>query len=171
MASDPLLGAIFIFGGNFAPSGYAFCNGATLSISQNTALFSLLGTTYGGNGTSTFQLPNLQGRAPIGFGQSAGTSNYSQGETGGVESVQLTTNQMPGHNHTVAQNFAAPQTTNIPTGAVPAPNGAYSTAAPVGTMATQNTGSTGGTQPHENRAPFLVLNYIIALQGVFPSRN
>src|ERR1700744_5183218 len=97
--SEPFLGEIRMAGFNFAPVGWALCNGATLPIAENTALFSLLGTQYGGNGQTTFALPNMQGRVPMHFGQSAGTSNYTQGQTGGVEGVQLTIQQMPQHNH------------------------------------------------------------------------
>src|SRR5262245_24305688 len=107
MASDPYLGCIFMFAGNFAPNGYAYCNGQLLAISQNTALFSLLGTTYGGDGRTTFALPDLRGRAPIGFGQGPGLPNYDLGSVVGSPSVTLTTSQLPAHSHPVQASQAA----------------------------------------------------------------
>ena len=172
--SNPYLGEIRIFGFTFAPAGWALCNGQILSISQNTALFSLLGTTYGGNGQSTFALPNLQGRVPNHFGQGAGLSTYTQGQVGGVESVTLTVNQMPQHNHLVnatsdtaaaagpspkylGHSPSTPIYVNVPTVVVQMSPGMISI--------------TGGSQAHENRQPYLTLNFCISLQGIFPSRN
>jgi microcystin-dependent protein len=169
MASEPILGTIFIFAGNFAPTGYAMCNGELLSIAQNTALFSIIGTTYGGDGQTTFALPNLQSRVPVGFGTGNGLSQYNEGQTGGVETVALTVGQMPQHNHEL--NYSNTQTTNLPAGAIPAADGAYSTQSADGQMSSGGVTNTGGSQPHQNLQPYLALNFIIALQGIFPSRN
>jgi microcystin-dependent protein len=167
--SEPFLGEIAIFGFNFPPRGWALCNGQLLPISQNTALFSLLGTTYGGNGQTNFALPNLQGRTPIHF-----ASNHVQGETGGAESHTLSTPELPVHAHP-AQCSNAPGTSKSPAGNVPAAEangaiGVYSTVS----NATLNAGAVsiaGGGQPHENMQPFLALNFAIAMVGIFPSRN
>ncbi|MFZ0041987.1 MAG: tail fiber protein [Solirubrobacteraceae bacterium] len=169
MASQPFLGGIFMFGGNFAPQGYAFCNGQLLSISQNTALFSLLGTTYGGDGVTTFALPNLQGRVPIHSGNGAGLSPYVLGQNGGTENVTLTQGQMPAHNHVIQAGGA--ETTSFPAGAVPAQNGAYTTGATPVQMASGALTNAGGSQPHNNIQPYLTITFIIALQGVYPSRS
>jgi microcystin-dependent protein len=166
--AEPFLGSIIIFGGNFAPRGWAFCNGQILAISQNTALFSLLGTTYGGNGQTTFALPDLRGRVPIHFGQGPGLSNYSEGETGGAESVTLSAAQMPQHQH-VQPASNGDEDTNRPNNAVPAHGGVYATT--TDGSALDPTSAAGGSQPHENRPPYLAINYIIALEGIFPSRN
>ena len=161
-----------MFGFNFAPQGWAMCNGQILPISQNTALFSLLGTSYGGNGQTTFALPDLRGRVAIQQGQGPGLSSYSIGEVTGVETVTLTSNQMPQHNHGVVAN-GAPATATRPNGAVPARTGTNEYApAPDGTA--MNAGmiaTTGGSQPHTNLPPLLVVTFCIALQGIFPSRN
>jgi microcystin-dependent protein len=167
--SDPLLGSIILFAGNFAPRGYALCEGQTLPIAQNTALFSLLGTTYGGNGTTTFALPDLRGRAPIGPGQGPGLASYVLGEQAGVETVTLSTSQLPAHNHPL-QSSSGEQTTDRPTsGGGLARGGAYISSGDASDVSIGPTA--GGNQPHENRPPYLALNYIIALQGIFPSRN
>ena len=178
--SSPFVAEITMFAFNFAPKGWAFCAGQLLPISQNTALFSLLGTTYGGNGTTTFQLPDLRGRVANAFGQGQGLGNYSLGQTGGQESHTLILNEMPagGHTHTInATNNGTTGGTNVPSATVGLgaayASGAvavniYSSAAP--TTAMGSLAPTGG-QPHENRMPFLGLNYCIALQGIFPSRN
>src|SRR6476469_8745709 len=124
--AEPFLGSIIIFGGNFAPKGWAMCNGQILAINQNTALFSLLGTTYGGNGTTTFALPDLRGRVPVGMGQGPGLSPMTEGQVGGTETVTLTVNQLPNHNHphaAPATNDAA--TSSRPNGKLPAASGAY----------------------------------------------
>jgi microcystin-dependent protein len=166
--AEPFLGQILLFAGNFAPSGWALCNGQLLSIQQNTALFSILGTTYGGNGQTNFALPDLRGRAPIHMGQGPGLSNYPEGEVGGVESVTLIASQMPAHTHAQPAT-AADEGTNRPNAAVPARGGVYAATSDGSALAP--TSAAGGSQPHENRPPFLVMNYCIALQGIFPSRN
>ena len=182
MASEPFLASIFIFAGNFAPRGYAFCQGQILSIAQNTALFSLLGTTYGGNGQTTFALPDLRGRLPIGTGQGPGLDNVDLGQIAGVQNVTLTVNNMPMHTHsaTVAINAAADSRPSLdsPAGGVPDSTGTNMFgAAPDGRtvmnagMATAQIGAVGGSQPVDIRNPFLGLNFIIALEGIFPSRN
>ena len=177
--SEPYLGEIRLFAGNFAPRYNALCNGQTMSIAQNSALFSLLGTYYGGNGTTTFNLPNLQGRLPLGQGQAPGLSNYTIGETIGTESVTLTTGQMPAHTHLLLPQ-SGNATQNLPGGQYPsalqAPfkgfyvKDANKTGNPISLNpnALQNV---GGNQPHENRMPAMAISVIIALQGVFPSRN
>jgi len=177
---DQFLGEIRMTGFNFAPVGWALCNGQTLAISQYSALFALLGTTYGGNGTTTFNLPNLQGRVPIHWGNGAGLSPYVIGETGGVENVTLLFNQMPVHNHLVNVNNQ-PGPNQDPTNGILAEgnNGArppvlshtYTTAAATGTLAPTAVSMAGGNVPHANIQPFLSVNFIIALTGIFPSRG
>src|SRR5580698_1243006 len=172
--ADPFVGEIRVFPFNFAPNGWALCNGQILPISQNTALFSLLGTYYGGNGTSNFALPNLQGNFPIHQGQGVGLSQYVIGETGGAASVTLLVSEIPTHTHTVA--CAATGNSSNPSNAVfgAAPRGkppAYSAA--TGTKVNMNAtavATAGGSQPHNNMPPFLTLNFCIALQGIYPSR-
>lgn len=169
--TDPYLGEIRNFGFNFAPAGWALCQGQLLSIAQNTALFSLLGTQYGGDGRTTFALPDLRGRVPIGFGQGPGLSARIQGEAKGTEAVTLASPETPAHNHPVAAASSA--TTKNPTGAVPAftPAGSsYGTTADVA-MSPTMTGSSGGSQPHDNMQPYLVTNWCIALQGSYPPRG
>jgi microcystin-dependent protein len=170
--AEPFLGEIRMFGFNFAPQGWAMCNGQTLPISQNTALFALLGTFYGGNGTTTFQLPNLQSSVAIHQGQGAGLSPYEIGQAGGVENVTLTQGQMPAHGHPALAN-ASSATTGRAAGAVLARTSTDTyAAAPDGTAMNAGTiGPTGGSQPHPNIQPYLTLNFCIALQGIFPSRN
>lgn len=168
---DPYLGEIRCFGFGFAPVGWMLCNGQVLSISQNTALFSLLGTMYGGNGTTTFALPDLRGRVPIAFGQGSGLSPYDQGEVGGAEQVTLQAGQLPAHSHTVGASATA--TTKSPAGAVPAatPGGSsYGTTVDLAMSPGMVSGG-GPGGPHENRQPFLVLNWCIAVQGIYPSRS
>lgn len=170
---DPFVGEVRAFGFNFAPTGWAMCNGQLLAISQNTALFSLLGTFYGGDGKSTFSLPNLRASVPIGQGQGTGLNDYVIGESGGEEAVTLLISEIPGHNHTV---FA--DTTNTPdTGSaakaslVIGPN-IYSDATnALVPMNVTATAPAGGSQPHNNMMPFLALNFCIALQGIFPARS
>ena len=171
--AEPFLGQILMVGFNFAPRGWAYCNGQLLPIAQNTALFSLLGTTYGGNGQTTFALPNLQSRVPIHFGQGAGLSAYSLGETGGQESVTLTTPQMPAHNHTAALNASGGAGSDgSPTGNYLADGNQYTSSTNTSMNANAVAiGIAGGTQPHSNIQPYLGLNFIIALEGIFPSRN
>lgn len=175
--SDPFIGEIRIFAGNFAPEGWALCNGQLLQISQNTALFSIIGTTYGGDGRSTFALPNLQGRIPVSFGQGAGLSNLVLGQSYGSEAVTLTANQMPSHGHSATIKGANAGTTNQPQdslfGKVPRTN-MYSTpdATPTnmteGSISLQNA---GGSLAHNNMQPYLTLNFIIAINGIYPSRS
>jgi microcystin-dependent protein len=181
--SEPFIGQLMIFAGNFAPRGWATCDGQILSIAHNTALFSLLGTTYGGNGQTTFALPDLRGRVPMHVGTGPGLSSYVLGEVSGVETVTLINTQMPAHNHTVTNVINAaygPQSpTDNPSGAVPAGTGGgptvYNSSSDGTTMnpaMLQTTiGMAGGNQPHENRQPYLVMTFCIALQGIFPSRN
>lgn len=169
--AEPFLGQIMIVPYNFAPVGWFSCNGQLLSISQYTALFSLLGTMYGGDGITTFALPDLQGRAPIGWGQGPGLSSYTIGDKGGVEQVTLTLAQIPAHSH-VPMGTSSPASTGSPAGAYWAVPRAllYSAAAPSVAMNEAALGSTGGGQPHDNMKPYLVLTYVIAYQGIFPSR-
>jgi microcystin-dependent protein len=168
--SDQYLGEIRMFAGNFAPYGWQLCNGQTLAISSNTALFSIIGTYYGGNGTSTFQLPNLQSRVPIHQGQGLGLSPYILGQQGGTENVTLTTQQMPQHNHTV-NAVAGPPGQDNPSGNLLAKSQTYSNSAASTTMAPTMIGFAGNSQPHANIQPYLAVSFIIALIGRFPSRN
>ena len=172
MPSTPFIGQVMPVPYNFAPQGWAFCNGQLLSISQNTALFSLLGTTYGGDGKLTFGLPNLRGSVAIDAGQGPGLGSYALGSTGGSDSVTVSLNQMAAHTHG-ALAFGRGGDSNSPSGAAwakPATDTPYGTSTPPGAMSASSTSSIGGGQPHENRQPYLVLNYVIALQGVFPQR-
>ncbi len=168
--SEPFIAEIIMFAGNFAPRGWAICQGQILSIAQNTALFSLLGTTYGGNGQTTFALPDLRGRTPIGTGQGPGLSNIQLGEVSGAESVTLTQAQLPSHNHLAAVTQAA-STGSRPSGTFPAGGGAYGAASDGSTFNPAFIQSAGGNQPFGIRSPYLGMNYIIALEGIFPSRN
>ncbi|HEX4007812.1 MAG TPA: tail fiber protein [Acidobacteriaceae bacterium] len=174
--ANPFLGEIRVFGFNFAPVGWALCNGEVLPISQNTALFSLLGTYYGGDGRTTFALPNLQGRFPINQGTGIGLSSRSIGETGGSATVALTVSELPVHTHLVNCVSKAGNVSS-PAGAAFAetPGGkpdAYAPATwPKTKLSAAAVANTGGGQPHENRPPYLVLNFCIALQGVFPARS
>lgn len=166
---EPFIGMIAVFGFNFAPRGWAFCNGQLLPISQNDALFSLLGTTFGGDGRTNFALPDLRGRVPIHFGDGSGLSPYTLGSRGGSERVALSSAELPAHNHDVrAANGAA--TGSRPGGNVLAGGGSYATT-PDTTMSADMIASAGGGQPHENVQPFLTLNFCIALQGIYPSRS
>lgn len=168
--SEPFLGQIIFVPYNFAPRGWAFCNGQILPIAQNTVLFSLLGTTYGGNGQTTFALPDLRGRVPISSGQGPGLSGYDLRGVGGQESVTLVVNEMPTHNHLVGASNAEVAQGSVPTNQVLA-LGNYYGPSPDTLMSATMLQNTGGNQPHENRQPYLTLNYCIALQGSFPSRN
>lgn len=178
---EPFLGEIRMVGFNFAPRGWALCDGQLLAISQYTALFSLLATTYGGDGRSTFGLPDLRGRVPVHMGQSPGLSTYILGEKSGAENVALALNEMPQHSHDInVHNQPANQTdpsgniisvVNDGSGRTPNLYPAYSNAAPTGKMASSALGTTGASQPHSNMQPFLVVNFVIALEGIFPSRN
>ncbi len=167
---EPFLGMITPFGFNFAPRGWAKCEGQLLPISANSALFSLLGTTYGGDGRTTFGLPDLRGRAAIGFGNGPGLSNYAIGQKGGAEHVTLNTTQIPSHNHS-ANVVAEEADNNKPSGNSLAASQIYRTQAPDAVLNAATIGNTGGSQQHENRQPYLAINWCIALVGVFPSRN
>jgi microcystin-dependent protein len=172
--ADPFLAEIRIFGFNFAPVGWAFCNGQIMSISQNTALFSLLGTTYGGNGKTTFGLPNLQGSAAMHPGQGQGLSLRDLGEVGGVESVTLLVSEIPAHSHAWSASNAQ-ATEQSPVGQkVSGGVGGIQFYADANNQLTQLAPQalppSGGGQPHNNMQPYLVLNFCIALQGIFPQR-
>lgn len=172
--SEPFVAQIQIFGFNFAPTGWALCQGQILSISQNTALFSLIGTQFGGNGTSNFALPNMQGNIAIGQGQGPGLTPRVIGETGGQQNVTLIANQVPSHTHPAICNNAV-GTAYDPAGEVwsqdAGGNQEYGSTTVTGNMAPNAIMQAGGGQPHNNLQPFVVMNYCIALQGVFPSRS
>jgi len=171
--SSPFVAEIKMFAGNFAPTGYALCDGQLLPISQNTALFSLLGTFYGGDGKSTFALPNLQDSTPIGQGQGPGLSDRVLGEVSGVESVTLLQSEMPFHNHGVAARSSL-GTQQVPGGNTWAGNTTarqFIDSAPNKQMALQAIGVAGGSLPHNNLQPYLVVTFIFALQGLFPPRG
>lgn len=179
---EGVIGFTTLFAGNFAPKSWAFCQGQTINIASNTALFSILGTQFGGNGTTNFKLPDLQGRTIVGAGQGPGLSAYSIGQTGGLETTTMSPNQMPSHIHPVqitarnlaSSNDATDSTANNSVYARDAANFSYATSptANGGTfMATLNTGSQGFGAPFEISRPFLAMNYIICQYGVFPARN
>jgi microcystin-dependent protein len=171
--SNPFLGEIRMFGGNFAPRGWAFCDGQIMSISQNTALFSLLGTFYGGDGRTTFALPDLRGRVPIQQGQGVGLSLYDLGQIGGEENLTLTAAQMPAHHHNFVStaNPGLDSPANSVLGSPTSGANLYAPSGPNGTMNAAANAPVGGSQPHPNLMPYLCTSFIIALQGVFPSRN
>ena len=166
--SDPFIAEIKVISFNFPPKGWAFCNGQLLQINQNQALFSILGTTYGGDGRTTFALPNLQARMPIHQG-----NGFTLGERGGEVAHTLTINEMPAHNHPAqGQSAVAGPTGTLPASSVWANSGQNPYApSPNVTMSPAAISNTGGSQPHNNEAPYLVLNFIIALVGIFPSQN
>ena len=175
--ASPFIAEIKMFAGNFAPRNYAFCSGQILPIQQNTALFSLLGTTYGGNGQTTFALPDLRGRSAIHQGSGPSLTPYSLGQPAGAETVALTTAQLPQHNHSPQATSVAGSSSD-PTnntwaanvgGRTPPP--LYSNTAPDTLMNTNAVASTGSGLPHENRQPYLAINFIIVLSGIFPARN
>ena len=182
-AQQPFVGEIQIFAGNFAPNGWAFCDGSLLSIADYETLFNLIGTTYGGDGQSTFALPDLRGRIPVHQGQGAGLSSRVIGQTGGTETVTLTTSQIPAHFH--IPTFTLPVSSALGDKDTPVNN--YFTVNPsrgsefssntsnalMGSVLTisGNTDNSGGSQPHENRMPYLAVNFIISLYGIFPSPN
>ena len=179
---QPYLGEIRVTSFNFAPKGWALCNGQLLSIQQNSALFSLLGTFYGGNGVQTFALPNLQSRIPIHMGTGNGLSTYVIGQFGGTENVTVLYNQMPVHTHQVNANTGY-GTSNAPSGKILGATNAGTAGSPVAgqldfvtsqpnaTMEAATIGNQGGSQPHSNIQPYLVLNFVIAINGIFPTRN
>ncbi|MDB6112368.1 MAG: phage tail collar protein [Pedosphaera sp.] len=179
--SQPFVGEIRIFAGSFPPKYWALCNGQILSISSNTALYSIIGTYYGGNGTTNFALPDLRGRVVLSPGQGPGLTNYALGESGGTEAVALTTAQIPPHTHPVNCNSTQGAQSQHGTKADPAGNfpatqsagsGIYQTTATAGSnMNSQMIAPTGGGSAHENHQPYLVLNYIICMVGVFPPRT
>jgi len=174
---DPFVGQMLLVGFNFPPVGWATAAGQLMSISQNTALFSLLGTYYGGDGKSNFQLPNLQGNCAIGYGQSSTGTNYDIGQQGGEQSVTLLTTEVPSHSHTAHADLT-PASSSTPAG-----NAFARPAAATGNLYSRNTSplvtmnqnalppSSGGNLPHNNMMPYLALNWIIALQGVYPARS
>jgi len=185
--ANPLIGEIRLFAGDFAPKSWAFCNGQLIPIASNTALFSILGTTYGGDGQSTFALPDLRGRAPVGMGQGPGLSPYAIGQVAGVEGVNVLVTQLPAHTHALSNaTFAmvahgGAGNSGGPGGAIPAKEAAgvtqtYSNAPKDTTMAANalkggNLAATGGGQAASVVQPYLALNYIICMEGIFPSRN
>ncbi|WP_035558778.1 phage tail protein [Hymenobacter sp. IS2118] len=179
---DAIMGTVILFAGKFAPKGWAFCNGQLLSVQQNSALFSLLGAIYGGDGVNTFALPDLRGRTPISAGQGAGLDNYELGEAGGQEQVTLTAATLPAHSHSARTTMAVepnPGNNSSPAGnylAISSAGNPYADELTVeaelapGALTT-TVAPTGGNQPHNNRSPYLALNYIIALVGIYPSQD
>jgi microcystin-dependent protein len=171
--SEPFVGEIRMFGFGFAPQGWALCNGQLLPISQNQALFSLLGTTYGGDGRTTFALPDMQSRMPVCQGQGPGLSSYPEGQAGGAETVTLAAAQMPGHTHPVKASSSAAGS-DQPGGRALARSASHIYTAEPDTSTVLNAdmlGGTGGGQPHGNIQPYLAVNFCIALTGIFPPRN
>ena len=167
---QPYIGEIRMFGGNFAPAGWAFCDGQLLPIAENDALFALIGTTYGGDGQTTFALPDLRGRIPVHEGP-----GYLQGQLSGVESVTLSVGQIPAHSHPLLGS-SDNATTTSPAGNVPGTSAEvtvfpYGTDNPPTTLATQSVSPVGGSQPHDNFQPYLCVNFIISLFGIFPTQN
>jgi microcystin-dependent protein len=176
--SEPFIAEIRIFAGNFAPRGWAFCDGQLLPIASNTALFSLIGTTYGGDGRTTTALPNLQGRAPMHPGRGPGLTNRQLGQKGGTESVALNQNTTPAHTHPAQVSLAGgddndPQTDAVLGAGATTTTFVYAPSSTTldGSMASQALPNRGGSQPHTNLQPYLTLNYIIALVGTYPSRS
>lgn len=179
---EGVIGFVTPFAGNFAPRSWALCQGQILAIAQNTALFSILGTTYGGNGQTTFALPDMRGRAVVGQGQGPGLSSYTLGEVTGTENTTLIITQMPTHTHVLAvditPNSSTTASTSNPNGGVYAPisgGGQAFSSSPNNNTAFYNaaliTGITGGNIPFGNRNPYMTLNYLVCMQGIFPSRN
>jgi len=170
--STPYVGEIRMFGGNFPPNGWAFCNGQTLAIAENDTLFALIGTTYGGDGQSTFNLPDLQGRFPIHMGTSTTGTTFQIGEKAGVEDVTLTVNQIPAHSHTMLASNDIP-TLSSPQNNVTGQAAAkiYRAGAPSVTLNPGAVAPAGGSQPHTNIQPYLTINYIISLFGIFPQQG
>jgi microcystin-dependent protein len=169
---DEFIGIVKIFAGNFAPRGWALCQGQILSIAQNTALFSILGTTYGGNGQTTFALPDLRGRMPIGQGQGPGLPSYSLGQVAGAPSVQLSIANMPAHNHGLFGFNADAESTKVQGNLCgTTPGNAYAPSGQAVQMNGQGTTTLGNGLPYNNMNPYLAINYIICMEGLFPSRN
>ncbi len=170
--SQPFIGEIKMFGGNFAISGYAFCDGQLMAIAENDALFALIGTTYGGDGVTTFGLPDLQGRLPVHQGSGAGLTTRTIGEKSGTENVTLTANHLQAHNHTVvadSNNGTETSPSNrINAGSIANP---YNTAVVDNQMGSQSIGQAGGSQPHNNMMPYQSVSFIISLFGIFPSQS
>ena len=174
--AEPFVGQIIMTGFNFAPRGYLLCNGQLMSIAQNTALFSLLGTQFGGDGQTTFGLPNLQGRVGIHQGNGPGLTPRTMGETAGSETVTLLSTQMPMHNHLMATSNVAGAVTNpggnfVAASSDPSLSASFRPTSDGSTLSPQAIGSAGGTQPHNNMQPYLVISFSIATEGIFPSRN
>jgi microcystin-dependent protein len=179
--SDPFVGEIRMFGGSFAPAGWAFCDGALMPISENETLFALIGTTYGGDGQETFALPDFRGRVPLHQGNSP-VGTFQIGQNAGTETVTLTSNQIPSHSHAVNASNALPppavgaiNVTNtgntwVPASPVPKPK-LYAAAAAMVPMAANSVQPAGGNQPHDNMAPYLAVNFIISLFGIFPTQS
>ena len=178
--SQPYVGQILMFGGNFAPAGWMICAGQTIPISENDTLFNLIGTTYGGDGQETFRLPDLQGRVPLHMGTGSGLSSYVIGQAAGTESVTLTTQQIPAHPHlaqvltgNTSGNTSTPNGSSLLSDEAQSPANSAFTYVPLGgtqtALASQTIGPQGGNQPHENRQPLLVVSFIISLFGVYPS--
>ena len=171
---QPFVGEIRMFGGNFAPAGWAFCNGATMPISENDVLFTLIGTTYGGDGEETFQLPDLQGRASLHSGTGSSGTTYTIGEKAGVESVTLSTQQMPIHTHPMTASLNPGTAANAAGNIIcssPSLNLYIEGEGPDAVMNSGVVGPVGGSQPHENMQPYLCISFIISLFGVFPTQN
>jgi microcystin-dependent protein len=168
--STPYLGEIRMFGGNFAPQGWAFCNGQLIAISQNDALFSLVGTTYGGDGVNTFALPNLQGRVPVHMGTDRQGTTWTEGQVAGSENVTLTSQQIPSHSHAVSANASGGLNNpnpNLYGGGV----AMFATTTPTVQMSNATVSNNSGSQPHTNLMPFLAVSFIIALEGIYPTQN
>ena len=171
--STPYIGEIRMFGGNFAPSGWLLCQGQLLPISEYDTLFNLIGTTYGGDGQETFAVPNLASRVPVHMGQGPGLQNYTIGEAAGVETVTLTTQQIPQHTHPMLASLNTAEQTQV-SGQVLANSGTaqmYFEEAPATAMNASSITAAGGNQPHENVQPFLCINFIISLFGIYPTQN
>lgn len=168
---EPYVGEIRIFAGNYAPQGWALCQGQILSIAEYDLLFALIGTTYGGDGQTTFALPDFRGRVVLSQGQNPATgTTFNMGQKAGTETVTLTTGQMPSHTHGM-QASSLSGTTSSPTNAVWAQSPQYSTSTPNGSMNPSTVSSVGGNQAHNNMMPYLPINYIICLYGIYPSQN